>query len=388
MEAPMPSLSGSVAVFSGGGTGGHLYPALALAEALQELRPEIRIFFVGAQRGLEARVLPEMKVEHLLLPVRGLRRESLLGNLGVVTSLLLSVLQTGDAFSRLRPGMVVVTGGYAGGPAGLAAGLMGIPLVLQEQNAHPGLTTRVLSRWSRQVHLAFPEAREFLPGSARGRARVTGNPVRPPSSHEPGEARTAFGLDPRGRVLLVVGGSQGSLALNQAVLGMVQALAAGRLRRPTDLQLLWATGPAHLEGILQVLAEAEMPPWMRVMGYIDEMPRALRAATLAVSRAGASATSEFLACGLPSVLIPLPTSAADHQARNAESLSRAGAAVQIPQKDLSPTFLWGRVEKILDDPQRLAAMKEAARKRGRPQATRMIAESLARLLPDTLGAGT
>lgn len=376
----MASLQAPVAVFSGGGTGGHLYPALALAEALRTLRPETRLFFVGAQRGLEARVLPERKVEHLLLPVRGFRRDTILGNAGVLGSLLLSILRTAETFSRLRPRMVVVTGGYAGGPAGLVAALMGIPLALQEQNAHPGLTTRVLSRWSRQVHLAFPEARELLPSGSRPRARVSGNPVRPPSPESPARCREALGLDPQARILLVVGGSQGSLALNRAVLDMVRHLAAGELTLPADLQLLWSTGPAHLDAIRTALAELGDPDWVRPLEYIHDMPGALKAATLAVSRAGASTTSELLAAGLPSVLVPLPTAAADHQTRNAESLARAGAAIHISESRLSPAGLWEAVEGILADGHRLKGMQDAARERGRPQATMEIAGALAGLL--------
>ena len=378
----MSELASMVAVFSGGGTGGHLYPALALADALQGIRPGTRVFFVGAQRGLEARVLPRMSYEHLLLPVRGLRRGSILGNAGVLGSLVISILKTGEAFSRLRPRMVVVTGGYAGGPAGLVAALMGIPLALQEQNARPGITTRVLSRWSRQIHLAFPEAREFLPRQSRGRARITGNPVRPPVFEDPAISRQALGLDPEARTLLVVGGSQGSLALNQAVLEMVRSLASGDRAPPEGLQLCWSTGPAHQERIQAALAEMGNPFWVKALGYIHEMPRALNAATLAVSRAGASATSEFLAAGLPSILVPLPTAAANHQARNAESLEEAGAAIQIPQDGLTPEALWDAVRDLLADPSRLSGMRKAARERGRPQATAEIAGSLARLLSE------
>lgn len=381
----MSSFSGTVAVFSGGGTGGHLYPALALAEALRELRPDVRPFFVGARRGVEARVLPQRAVDHLLLPVRGFSRRSLLENLGVLGSLFRSLLQTAEAFARLRPGMVVVTGGYAGGPAGLVAGLMGIPLALQEQNAHPGLTTRVLSRWSLQIHLAFPEARELLPPRARARATVSGNPVRPPAPEDAATARQAFGIAADARVLLVVGGSQGAATLNRAVLDVVRDLATGSMDRPADLEILWGTGPEHLEGVRDALVTLGVPSWVKVHGYIDEMPLALKAATMAVSRAGASATSEFLAAGLPAILVPLPTAAADHQARNAESLCRAGAAHIIREDRLSADRLWRLVTESLDDKEGLATMRKTARDLGRPQATREIATRLATLIPNPAG---
>jgi UDP-N-acetylglucosamine--N-acetylmuramyl-(pentapeptide) pyrophosphoryl-undecaprenol N-acetylglucosamine transferase len=371
----------TVAVFSGGGTGGHLYPALALAEALSALRPDVKAFFVGARQGLEARVLPERGVDHLLLPVRGFRRGSFLENLGVVWDLLRSLVITGELFSRLRPGIVVVTGGYASGPAGLMAGIMGIPLALQEQNARPGFTTRVLSRWSRQAHLAFPEAREFLPARARANARSSGNPVREVVRTDPGEAKARFGLEPESRVILVVGGSQGAEALNRAVLEAIRGVEGGGLDRPEDVRLLWATGPRNLTEVQRQLEALGRPGWVHALGYIEEMPVALSSATLAVSRAGAMATSEFLAWGVPAVLVPLPTAAADHQSRNAEALAVAGTAVHLPEPGLSGVDLWKAALDLLSTPDELSAMGKAAIKAGRPRATREIAEALECLLP-------
>ncbi|MCJ7627702.1 MAG: undecaprenyldiphospho-muramoylpentapeptide beta-N-acetylglucosaminyltransferase [Longimicrobiales bacterium] len=371
----------NVAVFSGGGTGGHLYPALALADALSKIRPDLRTFFVGARQGVEARILPERGEDHLLLPVRGFRRGRVLENLAVGWALLISLVLTGQLFSRLRPGVVVVTGGYASGPAGLAAGLMGIPLALQEQNAHPGFTTRVLSRWSRQAHLAFPEARDLLPARARSRARLSGNPVREVVPMDPTEAKARFGIEPGSRVILVVGGSQGAEALNKAVLEVIRGVVAGELERPEDIHLIWATGPKKLEKIRSELSVIGQPEWVHALGYIQEMPEALSAATLAVSRAGAMTTSEFLAWGVPALLIPLPTAAADHQSRNAESLARAGTAIHLPEKELTGATLWQAAVSLLSNPGALLAMREAALKAGRPGATREIAEALELLLP-------
>ena len=370
-----------VAVFSGGGTGGHLYPALALAEALGKLRPDLGTFFLGARQGVEARILPERGVEYLLLPVRGFRRDRFLENLWVVWALLRSFVMAGQLFTRLRPGIVVVTGGYASGPAGLAAGVLGIPLALQEQNARPGFTSRVLSRWSRQVHLAFPEAKELLPQGARVRALLSGNPVREVVPMDAGRAKAAFGIDPESRVVLVVGGSQGSEALNRVVLEALRGVAAGEMERPGDVRLLWATGPKNLGLVMGQLKEMGDPDWVRVLGYIQEMPEALSCATLAVSRAGAMTTSEFLAWGVPSVLVPLPTAAADHQSRNAESLEASGTAVHLPEKGLTGAALWSTVVSLLSTPGALSGMKEAALRAGRPHATREIAEALESLLP-------
>lgn len=377
----MAELPRTVAVFSGGGTGGHLYPALALAEALEAVRPDVAPVFVGAERGIEARILPERGLEHLLLPVRGLSRTNPLANLGVLRALGGSLARVREAFRRWRPALVVVTGGYAGGPAGIAARTMGIPLALQEQNAEPGLTTRLLARWARQIHVAFPEARERLPRSARERVSISGNPVRPPRPVARDEARRRLGVPGDGTLVLVVGGSQGSVALNRLVLEGVRGVGEGRLLRPLGLRVLWSTGPAHLEGVTTGLETIGSPEWVHPVGYLDDMPSALAAADLAVSRAGAMATSEFLAWGLPSVLVPLPTAAADHQSRNAEALATAGAALHLPQAGLEPQALWTAMARLAADPDRRAAMARAAGERGRPGAAREIANALASLLP-------
>jgi UDP-N-acetylglucosamine--N-acetylmuramyl-(pentapeptide) pyrophosphoryl-undecaprenol N-acetylglucosamine transferase len=210
---------------------------------------------------------------------------------------------------------------------------------------------------------------------------VSGNPVRPPPTEpiDPREARLTFGLDPERDVVLVVGGSQGSAALNRGVLAFVQAVVA-RAETP-PFQLLWSTGPTHLDTVREALGGASMPPWVHPLGFVDDMPTALAASTLAVSRAGAMATSEFLAWGLPAVLVPLPTAAADHQTHNARALAEAGAALHVPERDLDAAAVEGALRALLDDGGRLAGMAAAARARGRPGAAADIAAQLATLLP-------
>lgn len=368
-------------VFSGGGTGGHLYPALALADALVALRPDVRPFFVGAARGVEADILPRRGAEHALLPVEGFPRGGGLAGLRALPRLGVSLLAVADLFQSLRPEAVVVTGGYAGGPAGIVAGVQGVPLVLQEQNAVPGVTTRLLSLWAAQVHVAFPEAVDRLPSLARRRAHLSGNPVRPVAALDRGGARSAFGLPTEGPVALVVGGSQGSVALNRTLMEAVEGVGAGLLSRPEGLSVLWSTGPRHHQGVATSLAAAGNPAWVRAVPYIHDMEAALAAADLAVSRAGAMATAELLNHGLPAVLVPLPTAAADHQARNAEALARAGAAVVAPEAGLSGAGLWGHMTALMVDPGALARMGEAARRLARPAAAAEIAAHIARLLP-------
>jgi UDP-N-acetylglucosamine--N-acetylmuramyl-(pentapeptide) pyrophosphoryl-undecaprenol N-acetylglucosamine transferase len=367
-----------VVAFSGGGTGGHLYPALAVADALRVLRPDVRVLFFGSRRGIEGRILSERGEWHVLLPIRGIDRAHPVRSLVGLGGFGASVARALRLLDELRPEAVVVTGGYAGAPAGIAAALSGVPLVLQEQNAVPGLVTRLLSRWATRIHVAFPEAVERLP-AGRDRAVVTGNPVRQPTDLGRSGARARLGLPEDGPVLLVVGGSQGARALNEAMLDAVRRASGDPSRRPSGLHVLWATGPTHFDALADTIAEGGLD-WVHLVPYIEDMPVALAAADLALARAGATFTAELLVEGLPSVLVPLPTAAEDHQTRNAESLVAAGASVLVRQKDLDGERLWTVLRALIGTPARLDEMSDAARRLARPEAAESIAESVAELL--------
>ena len=371
-------------VLSGGGTGGHLYPGLAIADALRELRPDVRVVFVGARRGIEARVLPERGEEHVLLPVQGVDRAHPLRSWRALTGLATALSRVGRLFAELRPEAVVVTGGYAGAPAGIVAGLTGVPLVLQEQNSIPGAVTKLLTRWATRVHVAFPDVIDRLP-VARERARVSGNPVRPVASGGREVARAALGIPSDARLVLVAGGSQGSLALNRVVSEAVRGVWTGSLERPAELRVLWSTGPKHIDAVSSLLTECESPEWIHAVPYIDDMPTALAAADVAVCRAGAMSTAELLNQGLPSILVPFPYAAADHQMHNARSLERAGVAVVAPESELTGASLWGEIGSLLTAPDRLDAMRRAAQSLARPDAAREIAADVASLLPSARG---
>jgi UDP-N-acetylglucosamine--N-acetylmuramyl-(pentapeptide) pyrophosphoryl-undecaprenol N-acetylglucosamine transferase len=368
-------------VFAGGGTGGHLYPALNIAAALSELRPDVAITFVGARRGVEARVLPEKGVDHVLLPLEPIRRDQVWRNWRLAPAMLGSVWGLARLTVRLRPALVVGTGGYASGPACGWAVLTGVPMAIQEQNSFPGLTTRWLSRFARQVHLGFPEARAGLRTGRRTEVHDHGNPIETPDvTVDRAEARQTFGLSPDATVLLVMGGSQGARAINEALLGALTRVARGAADRPDFLEILWATGPSHIDDVRERLAPLGVGSWVHPTGYIDLMPRALAAADVSISRAGAMGTAELLAWGIPSVLVPLPTAAADHQTHNARALEEDGAAVALNESDLTPVRLWAEVTTLARDPARRETMANRARERSRPHAARAIAAELARLL--------
>lgn len=376
--------AGARVIFAGGGTGGHLYPALNIAAAMRELRPDIAPIFVGARRGVEARVLPEKQVEHVLLPLEPIRRDRVWQNWRLGPSMTRAAWGLSRLMLRTRPSLVVGTGGYASGPACGWALLVGVPIALQEQNSFPGLTTRWLSPFARQVHLGFPEATRWLRPGKRTEITDHGNPIQPPdASVGPAEARRAFGFSADATVLLVVGGSQGARAVNQALTGALERVSAGNARRPAGLEILWATGPTHIEGIRERLASLGVDDWVHAVGYIDAMPKALAAADLAVSRAGAMGTAELMAWGIPSVLVPLPTAAADHQTHNARALEEHGAAVALVERELTPERLWSDVVALAGDADRRGRMAERARDRARPEAARRIARDLLRIVEGT-----
>lgn len=369
-------------LFAGGGTGGHLYPALSIASALQAERPGTEVHFVGARRGVEAQVLPRQGVPHTLLPLEPLRRSRPWENWRLLPSMAQSLAGLRRLMRSFRPDLFVGTGGYASGPAGLVARLHGVPVAVQEQNSWPGLTTRWLARVARQVFLGFPEAARHLKLGTHTEVYDFGNPIRPPDpSAERAAARAALGLDLDKRVVLVVGGSQGAKAINDALLAAIQGIARGEITIVGPLHFLWVTGPAHEQFIRDRLPPLRSEEMIKVTlrGYLDDMPAALAACDAAVSRAGASMTAELMAWGIPSLLIPLPTAAADHQTHNARALAEAGAALMLPQEELDPVRLYREILHLLT-PGEHEAMVRAARERGRPDAARRIARKLLELV--------
>ena len=371
----------SAVLFAGGGTGGHLYPALNIAAAMCEASSDVEPIFVGARRGVEARVLPAKGVEHRLLPLQPIRRDRVWENWRLVPALVGSGWGLAGLTLRRRPVLVVGTGGYASGPAcawGLATG---IPIAIQEQNSFPGLTTRWLSRFARQVHLGFPEAAGRLRPGARTEIHDHGNPILPPDiAVDRSDARRQFGLAGDSTVVLVVGGSQGARSINEALAGALERMASGDGDRPWSLELLWAAGPAHIAAMQERLAPLGVDGWVHVVGYIDEMPKALVTADVALSRAGAMGTAELLAWGIPSILVPLPTAAADHQTHNARALEAFGAATVLPESELTPARLWTELVALTEDDARRDRMAARARDRARPDAARRIASDLLRIV--------
>ncbi len=372
------------AIIAGGGTGGHLYPALSLAEALQQrAHSKLEILFIGAQRGIESRILPKKGIPHRLLPLEPIDRGRPWRNWRLLPSAIRSSYAIRQVLRTFAPQLVVGTGGYAAGPVVAWAIARRLRTAIQEQNSYPGLTTRWLARWVDQLHLGYPEALKHLRPGRHTTVQVHGNPIRwPRSEPDPVAVRRELGLVGE-RIVLVVGGSQGSASINAAVLAALGAVQRGELPAlPDGVQMLWSTGPTHFSEIARQLESVDRHGAVRAVPYIDEMEKALSVATLAVSRAGALALTEFCAWGIPLVLIPYPYAANDHQTWNARALEEAGAAVLISDEVVSADsqMLWRPMLDVLADGARRAKMSQAALARGNRGAADQIASDLLQLL--------
>jgi UDP-N-acetylglucosamine--N-acetylmuramyl-(pentapeptide) pyrophosphoryl-undecaprenol N-acetylglucosamine transferase len=373
-------VSGAHVLFAGGGTGGHLYPALNLGDAVKRADPSADVFFVGAMRGVDSRVLPEKGVPHELLPLEPIRRAQPLANWRLIPAMLASLRGLSRIFRKFQPDLVVGTGGYASGPAALWGLIRGVPVALQEQNSYPGFVTRKLAGRVRQLHLAFPEARKYLKPGKRTEVFEYGNPIQKPDfSVDRAAARARFGLG-AGTVCLVTGGSQGARAVNEALLSDVRGVVDGRLEAPpAGFEILWATGMGNFDGINARLGEIGRPAWVKALPYIEDMPGALASADFAIARAGAMSLAELTAWGIPSLLVPLPSAAANHQHHNAVALADAGAALLVPEGELGQGRLWSDMMALARDEPRRAELAAQARDRGRPDAADRIAVELLRL---------
>ena len=349
----------------GGGTGGHVYPAIAIADAIRALRPEARVVFAGTQDRLEARAVPEAGYALHPITAQGLQRRLTAANLMLPIRVAKGLMQSWRLVGAIEPDVAVGTGGYVAAPVLLAAWLRGRPLLVQEQNAYAGLTNRALSRLASRIHLAFPEAKDWVPAE---RAVVSGNPTRRTlRDTDPAEARTALDLPADGRVVLVMGGSLGSAAINGAVRDALDTLLA-----EDDVHVVWQTGTRYHDDITDTV---DPHPRLQIFEYIDQMGQAYAAADLVVCRAGALTCSELAVTGTPAVLVPSPNVTADHQTKNARSLERAGAAVRLDEADLDAQLGTVLLD-LLGDPERRAQMAEAARDRARPDAAERIARDV------------
>ncbi len=362
-------------LIAAGGTGGHLFPALAMADAIKRLKPDVCVVFVGTKKRIESRVVPSAKgggFEFHTIWVSGFDRRLKLSTVVFPLKVVVSLVQSFFLIRRMRPQVVVGTGGYVSGPVLFMASLMGIPTVIHESNSYPGVTTRLLARKVDHVLIAFDATKRWL--SRTDNVELLGTPTRAefgsPDLSGQREGRAAFGLDPDKPTVLVVGGSLGAASINSAILSMLDELLAQRV------QFVWQTGEGDFERVQQAVGERRVG-W--VGPFIDAMERAYAAADVVVCRSGALTLAELTVVGKPAILVPYPHAAADHQTLNARMMVEAGAAVMIRDAELS-TGLHEKLFSLLHDDERRRAMAAASKALGRPEATRMIAEKILSLV--------
>lgn len=358
---------------TGGGTGGHLYPALAVAEALKGTGRDLDILFVGSRRGIESTEVPEAGIAFRGLDVIGFPRRPGPAVIRAAWSFMRAIFEARRIVREYGPNVVFSTGGYASAPVAVGAWLEHVPLVLHEQNSVPGLTNRVACRMATEVYLAFASARRFFP--RRRHLRLAGNPLRSQvTSGSRSRGLRVFRLDDNRKTVLVFGGSQGAHAINEAIGAALQ-----EFRGRDDLQFLIQSGDRDYEQVLARCRGVEVKTWVR--RFISNMGDAYALADLVVCRAGAMTVSELAACGLPSILVPFPQAVGNHQWLNGEQLREAGAAVLVKDADLTGALLAKEISRLLGDARSLRQMSINALRMARPEATRKIAEALMRYRP-------
>jgi UDP-N-acetylglucosamine--N-acetylmuramyl-(pentapeptide) pyrophosphoryl-undecaprenol N-acetylglucosamine transferase len=368
-------------LIAGGGTGGHVFPMVAVGDALRALGEDVAVVYVGTARGIEARVMPERGDDLELMNVLPLRGGGVRGLVRGVARAALSVPEARALVRRRKPDVVLSLGGYAAGPVALAARTLGVPLAILEPNSVLGLTNRLLSPLARRAYTAFPEVERGLRPSVVMRAGVPLRRAFAPIAYEPRPDRVA---------LLVLGGSLGAAALNDIV---PRAIAAARLGSPDRgaadrsgprLDIVHQTGKDRQAAVRALYAELGVQA--DVVPFIDDVASAIGRADLVIGRSGASAVAELCAVGRASILIPFPFAVDDHQLHNARSLERAGATVAIPQPEASAPRIAREIEQLAADPERRRRMARAAAALGRPDAASQVARDLLDIARESAGA--
>ncbi len=360
-------------LLTGGGTGGHIYPAIAIADALRCVQGDARIAFAGSRDRIEWKAVPKAGYDIHPIWISGIQRRLTLSNLLVPVKLIVSLIQSFFIIQKMKPDAVICTGGYVSGPVGWMAAKRSVPVFLQEQNSFPGVTTRMLSGFAARVFTAFEQAERHLP-KAKGRISLLGNPTRKEIAQSNAtSAHASFGLQPDKRTVLILGGSGGAAAVNDAVL-----LNLNTLHSEMNLQLIWQCGPRYLES-LESKIDASNYGGLHLTKFIDNMAEAYATADIVITRAGAGICTELLIAGKPSVLMPSPNVAGDHQRQNASAMAEGKAAIILEDKDASeklPEVLKG----LMASPEKLQQMKQAALSMAKPDAAAQIAAEITDIL--------
>ncbi len=354
-------------VFAGGGTGGHVFPAVAIAERLMTTK-DVDVMFVGTKNKIEARIVPQLGYKFRAIWIGGFSRKFRFSNFLLPLKIVVSVMQSLKLLLTYRPHVVVGTGGYVSGPVCAAAVMTRTPIVLQEHNSYPGAMTRLFAPFARETHIAFESSRRYF--RVRRSLYLTGSPVRKMPRVKREEALSFFGLRAERRTLLVTGGSLGAVKLNSAVSKVVDELISRKY------QLIWQTGSVDYERINE--SQKNHPDYIRVEKFVERMDYAYAAADIAVCRGGATTVAELIYFNLPALIVPYPFAAANHQVENARSLVASGAAVMVLESEADAKFR-KELLALLDDASRLPAMREKIRALSHEDAADVIAKSVLRI---------
>ena len=359
-------------IISGGGTGGHIYPAVAIANELKSQDPTIEILFVGAEGKMEMEKVPKAGYKIIGLPIAGINRANLLANLGLPFKLVRSLWKTYKVIKNFKPDIAIGVGGYASGPTLIMANFLGVPTLIQEQNSFAGVTNKSLAKKAKKICVAYPNMEKFFP---KEKIVITGNPVRKDiieTASKRGQAIKHFGLDADRKTLLIIGGSQGARTINESILAGLNDLISN------DLQIVWQTGKLFIDKAKSAV-EALQSKRVFVSDFIYEMDLAYAAADLVVSRAGALSVSELCLAAKPSILVPLPTAAEDHQTQNALSLVNVNAAWIVKDIEARENL----IEKVIElgnDQKVMSELSKNIKTLAKPYAGQEIAQEVLRLI--------
>ena len=359
-------------IISGGGTGGHIFPAVSIANAIRALRPDAKILFVGALGRMEMQRVPAAGYEIKGLPICGFDRRNLLRNIMVLYKIIKSQRMAKQIIRDFKPMVAVGVGGYASGPTLNQAAAMGIPCLIQEQNSYAGVTNKLLARKAKRICVAYDDMERFFPAE---KIIKTGNPVRQTlldNKITKEEARKTMGLDPSRKTILLVGGSLGARTVNESVMAHLDTI------RNSDIQFIWQTGKYYSDEIARRLSQEEACPNLTVTDFISDMAVAYTAADLVVSRAGASSISEFCLIGKPVILVPSPNVAEDHQTKNAMALVNRQAAICIKDAEATDKLIETAITTV-NNPDTLASLSENILKLALPNSADIIAKEVIKL---------
>ena len=355
-------------IISGGGTGGHIFPAISIANALKELDPSTEILFVGALGRMEMERVPAAGYKIIGLDIRGIQRGSILKNLSLPFKLLGSVLKARQIIAEFKPDAAVGVGGYASGPLLYAAALKGVPSLIQEQNSYAGITNKRLGKKAGKICVAFDGMEAFFPKS---KIIKTGNPVRRQSVDIAGKREAAlreFKLSPEKKTILVTGGSLGARTLNESVIRQLDMIVVA------DVQVIWQTGKYYFQDVVALMGK-DPHPNLCILEFLNRMDLAYAAADVIISRAGAGTIAELCIVGKPVILVPSPNVAEDHQTRNAQTLVRENAALYVADKQALDELIPAAVA-LLEDKKKQTELSENISKLARPDADINIAKEV------------